>query len=71
MTEEKELIDECFYVVKKRFGTWDSYDKNGKCLITSLTRENCVNATRFYLKGQQEGWSEDVKTHCGEVAGKL
>jgi len=71
MIEEKQLIDECFYVSEKRFGTWDSYDKEGKGLITSLTREHCINATRFYLKAQQEGWSENVKAHCGEVGGKL
>ena len=50
------MIDECFFVAEKRWGTWDSEDKEGKKLITSLTRKSCINATRFYLKGLQEGW---------------
>lgn len=66
----RELIDDCFYVEQKKWGTWDSYDKEGKCIITSLTKESCVSATRFYLKGLQEGFPE-VKTHEGTVGGKL
>jgi hypothetical protein len=66
----QELIDDCFYVEKRKWGTWASTDKEGKGLITSLTRENCIAATRFYLKGLQEGFSE-AKTHEGTVGGKL
>ena len=47
---EKKLIDDCFYVEQKRYGLWDSTDKEGKGLITSLTEEQCISATRFYLK---------------------
>lgn len=43
-----QLIDDCFYVKHQRFGTWNSYDKDGKCLITSLTEEECVKTTRFW-----------------------
>ena len=53
--EESKLIDDCFYVKEQQWGTWDSFDLEGKCLITSLTEESCINATRFYLKGLQEG----------------
>ena len=67
---EKKLIDDCFYVEEKRYGLWDSTDKDGKGLITSLTEEECVRATRFYLKGVQEGWTK-TKTYDGEVGGKL
>lgn len=67
---EKELIDNCFYVAKQRWGTWNSYDKEDKAIITSLTRENCISATRFYLKMKQEGF-EDSKTYEGTVGGKL
>lgn len=67
---EQKLIDDCFYVEEKKWGTWDSYDKEGKCLITSLTESECINATRFYLKGQQEGFSTS-RTYEGEVGGKL
>ena len=67
---EKKLIDDCFYIEEKRYGLWDSTDKDGKGLITSLTEESCISATRFYLKGRQEGWPE-TKTYDGEVGGKL
>ena len=68
---EKKLIDDCFYVEQKRYGLWDSTDKEGKGLITSLTEEQCISATRFYLKGLQEGFSEPQKVHAGQVSGKL
>ena len=67
---EKKLIDDCFYVEQKKWGTWDSTDLEGKGLITSLTEQSCIEATRFYLKGRQEGFSE-TKTYESEVGGKL
>ena len=67
---EKKLIDDCFYVEQKKWGTWDSTDLEGKGLITSLTEQSCIEATRFYLKGRQEGWPE-TRTYEGEVGGKL
>lgn len=70
MSEEKKLIDDAFYVQKKSYGLWDSTDKEGKGLITSLTEESCINATRFYLKGLQEGFPE-TKKYEGQVGGKL
>jgi len=66
---EKKLIDDAFYVVKGRF-LWDSYDKDGKGLVSALTEESCISGTRFYLKGKQEGFPE-TKTYNGEVGGKL
>jgi len=69
--EELELIDDAFYVKQQRWGTWDSYDKDGKELVTSLTQEQCISATRFYLKGRQEGFPEPEKVHEGIVGGKL
>jgi hypothetical protein len=51
---EKILIDDCFYVMKRNWGTWDSFDKDEKCIITSPTKEACIEATRFYLKFKQE-----------------
>ena len=67
---EKKMIDDCFYVVQKQYGLWDSTDLEGNGLITSLTDDQCVRATRFFLKGIQEGWTE-TKTHEGVVGGKL
>ena len=64
-------IDDCFRVQQCRWKTWNSYDKEGNCIITSLTKENCISATRFYLKGKQEGFDEPVITHEGVVGGKL
>ena len=66
----KELIDEAFYVEKKRFGTYQSYDKEGNGLVTSLSEEQCISATRFYLKGRQEGFSTS-RTYESKVGGKL
>ena len=71
LNPEAELIDDVFYVYKKKYGLWDSTDKDGKCLVTSLTKESCIRATRFYLKGLQEGWPDDTIKHEGTVGGKL
>ena len=70
MSEEKNLIDDAFYVKNQRWGTWDSYDKEDKPILTSLTEEQCISATRFYLKGRQEGFTES-KSYEGQVGGKL
>jgi hypothetical protein len=68
--ENKKLIDDCFYIEEKKYGLWYSTDKEGNGLITSLTEQSCVQATRFYLKGRQEGWPE-TRIYEGEVGGKL
>jgi hypothetical protein len=67
---EVDWIDDTFCVKQKKYGTWDSYTKDGKCVITSGTKEHCVNATRSYLKWLQEGFPE-TKKHEGTVGGKL
>jgi hypothetical protein len=66
-----EWIDDTFRVEQKKYGLWDSYDKDGKCIITALHEEDCVRATRFYLKGCQDGWSSDTISYEGTVGGKL
>ncbi|UYA57550.1 hypothetical protein SCREM1_93 [Synechococcus phage S-CREM1] len=64
--------DGAFYVEQTPYKLWHSFDKDSKPLITSLTKELCISATRFYLKGVQEGWSEDGATkYEGTVGGKL
>ena len=69
---EKKLIDECFYVEQKKWGTWDSTDKEGNKLITSLTEDACVSATRYYLKLKQENQLNQVEvTYSSTVDGKL
>jgi hypothetical protein len=71
--QNHELIDDAFYLHETQYKIWHSFDKDGKPLITSLTKENCISATRFYLKGCQEGWpeQESVVTYDGVVGGKL
>ena len=71
VAESTALVDGVFTVDKARWGTFRSYDSEGKGLITSLSEEACVNATRFYLKAQQEGFTEGATSYDGEVGGKL
>ena len=68
---DKQLIDEAFYVEQSNWKTWKSYDKDGNPLVTSLTTEDCVAATRFYCKGLQEGFGEGAISYSGQVDGKL
>ncbi len=67
---EKKLYDDAFYVEEKKYGLWSSSDKEGNGIITSLTEEQCVRSTRWYLKAKQEGF-EETQTYDGEVGGKL
>ena len=69
---DKKLIDDCFYIEEKKWGTWDSYTPEGKCIVTSLTEENCVSATRFMLKLKQENRLNEVEvSYSSTVDGKL
>lgn len=47
--------DDAFYVEQKSWGTWQSHYPDGGGIITSLTEDQCVTATRWYLKQKQEG----------------
>ena len=66
---DKKLIDDAFTVEKARF-LWHSKDKDGNGLVSALTEQSCIIATRFYLKGKQEGFG-DTKSYEGTVGGKL
>lgn len=69
---EYQWHDDCFRVYKTQYGLWHSADKEGNELVTALTEEKCIGATRFYLKGKQEGWgSANVVQYDGTVGGKL
>ena len=69
---EKKLIDDCFYVEKQKWGTWDSTDKEGNKLVTSLTEDACVSASRYYLKLSQEKRLNEVGvSYSSVVDGKL
>ena len=66
--------DGAFRIEQKRYGLWESYDKDGKGIVTSLTEEECVRATRFILKGRMGGWNNSetvVKSENSFVGGKL
>lgn len=69
--EEFEWIDDCFRVEEQRWGTWRSYDKEGNGIITSLYKEGCITATRWYLKEKQEGFKETEVKYESVVGGKL
>jgi hypothetical protein len=62
-----------YRVAQKRFGTWDSYDENGACLLTGLTRESVVGGTAFYLEGRSTNWANSISSQKfdGTVGGKL
>jgi hypothetical protein len=69
---DKQLIDEAFYVEQSAWKTWKSFDKDGKALVTSLTTEDCVAATRYYLKLKQDGSLNDIGvSYSSVVDGKL
>jgi len=67
---EKKLIDDAFYIQKKPYDLWDSSDKEGKGIVTSLTEQSCIDATRFILKHRQESFSNSI-IDSSEVNEKL
>lgn len=70
--QEKQLIDNLFYIEQKRWGTFQSYDKEGNGIITALTEELCISSTRWYLKYRQEERVDEIlKSYSGEVDYKL
>ena len=71
VAETTVLIDNAFTVDKASWGTWRSYDAEGKALVTSPTEESCIAATRFYLKAKQEGFTNEAACYTGKVGGKL
>ena len=70
---EKKLYDDAFYVEEKKYGLWQSHYPDGKGIITSLTEDECVRATRWYLKAKQESEFDktEQKTYDSVVGGKL
>lgn len=68
---QQKVYDESFTVKKQRWGTFVSYDLEGSILITSITEDSCISATRWYLKARQEGFEEPVANYQSTVEGKL
>tara|TARA_B100000035_G_scaffold256028_1_gene225797 strand:- start:256 stop:477 length:222 start_codon:yes stop_codon:yes gene_type:complete len=73
METNRILIDDCFYVWETRFGLWTSETKEGRKMLTGLTKDGVINMTRWHLKCEQEGWPEgSVRVvNSGVVGGKL
>ena len=71
ISDETKLIDGAFTVDKQRWGTWQSYDTEGNKVITALTEDACIHATRWYLKAKQDGFTDEATTYDGTVGGKL
>jgi RecB family exonuclease len=71
VAEATVLIDNAFTVDKAKWGTYRSYDHEGKALVTSPTEESCIDATRCYLKWLQEGYTTEENGYAGKVEGKL
>lgn len=71
--KEVEWIDDSFRVYETQYKLWHSAAKDGEELITALTKQQCIDGTRFYLKGRQEGWdtSNSRVVNDGKVGGKL
>ena len=53
--EGAELIDECFYVWKTRFGLHTTMTKGGRKMLTGLDKDGVISMTRWHLKCEQEG----------------
>jgi hypothetical protein len=70
---DKQLIDDAFYIEPKSWGTYQSHYPDGKGIVTSLTEEECIRSTRWYLKQLQESAFDksEEKTYSSEVGGKL
>ena len=68
-----EWIDDAFRVYKTKYGLWHSVAKDDEELVTAMTEQQCIDGTRFYLKGRQEGWGADTSRvlNDGKVGGKL
>jgi hypothetical protein len=69
--EDAVTIDDAFWIKKQRWGTFVSIGADDLEIITALTEEECLTATRWYLKAKQEGFTDDARTYDGVVGGKL
>lgn len=70
---EVDWIDDCFRVWQTRFGLWTTETKQGRKMLTGLTREAVVDMTRWHLKCEQEGTLHLYTrvVNSGVVDGKL
>ena len=71
--QKSKWIDDCFRVWETRYGLWSTETKQGRKMLTSLTREAVVSMTRWHLKCEQDGTLEQYTRVVGSaiVDGKL
>ena len=69
---EYNWIDDTFRIEKKKWGTYQSFDKEGNGIITSLTEEQCIFSTRHYLKSKfEDKIDETVTKYDGKMSYQL
>lgn len=73
LPDHAELIDDCFYVWKTRFGLYSTMTKQGRRMSTGGTYDGTVNMTRWILKCEQDGTLHLYTRVVGSaiVSGKL
>ena len=73
LLENEIVYDEAFVVRESSSGLFNSFTTVGVPKVCGLTREGVVHATRWYLKGEQEGWPDGSSRVVGDafVGGKL
>jgi hypothetical protein len=71
LPEGTPVIDDAFWIKVQRWGTYVSVGADDLEIITALTEEQCVAATRWYLKCRQEGFPEESRRYDSTVGGKL
>ena len=65
------VYDDAFWVKAQSWGTFVSVGADDLEIITSLTEDQCVAATRWYLKCRQEGFPKGANSYDSVVGGKL
>lgn len=70
---EHEWIDDCFRVWETRYGLWSTETKEGRKMLTGLTKDAVVTMTRWHLKCEQDGTLDQYTRVVGRavVDGKL
>jgi hypothetical protein len=70
---EHEWIDDCFRVWETRYGLWSTETKEGRKMLTGLTKDAVVSMTRWHLKCEQDGTLDQYTRVVGRavVDGKL
>jgi len=68
MTEERKIYHELksdtkFYIEETRFGLWTSFLLDGTGLVTSGTKEACLEITPWHVYWAKFGYDGDAHQH--------